>query len=311
MNISFFSSDENAAITLAELRRRLPTHNILAWPDIGDASQLDYAVCWRAPELFFSGATNLKAVFSLGAGVDHLLDHPGLPAGVPIIRLADAGMADKIAEYVHYGVTRWHRRFDSYEKQQAMKTWQPLADRHAIDYQVGIMGMGVIGTKIASTLAAAGYTVKGWKRAPQAESPIPIFAGETALQSFLSNLDTLVCVLPLTPKTTGIINAELLYQLPKGATLINVGRGAQVVESDLLQALTDKQLCGAMLDVCQTEPPDADHPFWQHPDILLTPHIAGPTQIEQSVTQIAHGIEQLQSGEHHLTQALVDNTQGY
>ena len=197
MNISFYSFEDTDGKTLQALQEKLPGHQVRAWPDTGNPQDLDYAVCWGVPDDFFDNAINLRAIFSLAAGVDHLLNHPGLPEGVPIIRLSDAGMADKIAEYVHFGILRWHRQFDTYQNQQARKTWLPLHDKESADYRVGVMGLGIIGSRIASRLLNAGYDVCAWKRTRSTDSSINLFCGNDQLAEFLQQLDTLVCVLPL------------------------------------------------------------------------------------------------------------------
>ncbi len=313
MNISFYSIEDTEGKTLQALRDRLPDHHVWAWPDVGNPQELDYAICWGVPDSFFDKVTQLRAIFSLAAGVDHLLNHPQLPKGVPIIRLSDAGMADKIAEYVQYGVLRWHRHFDSYQRQQNRHIWQPQDEKNTADYRVGVMGLGIIGNRIASRLQDAGYAVCAWKRTRSTDSSIEVFYGNDQLPEFLQRLDTLVCVLPLTASTNGIINAELLKNLPSKATLINVGRGAHIVEEDLLHALETNHLAGAMLDVCSTEPLPATSPLWDQPNILITPHIAGPTQLELSVAQIADGIHHLASGGDvfSLGTAIVDDKTGY
>ena len=314
MNISFFSVDDTADQTLQSLKDRLPQHSLRAWPDIGNPVELDCAICWGPPPDFFDRTENLKAIFSLAAGVDHLLNHPGLPEGVPIIRLWDAGMADKIAEYVHFGVLRWHRHFDLYQHQQSIGLWQPEQDIDAADYRVGVMGMGVIGSRIASKLQAAGYQVSGWKRTEaDTAGDVPVYYGNDQLADFLAQLNTLVCVLPLTPQTNGIVDYTLLHGMPKGASFINVGRGGQVVQKDLLATLDENHISGALLDVCDPEPLTAEHPLWAHPNILLTPHIAGPTQISLSVDQIAEGIRQLDAGVNadQLGHGLVNKGSGY
>lgn len=313
MMISFYSFEDTDGKTLQALRDKLPRHQVRVWPDIGNPQDLDYAICWGVPDNFFDGATRLRAIFSLAAGVDHLLDHPGLPQGVPIIRLSDAGMADKIAEYVHFGVLRWHRRFDTYQQQQTRQTWLPQNEKDTVDYRVGVMGLGIIGSRIASKLQQAGYQVCGWKRTRSSDCPVELFCGKEELPEFLAQLDTLVCVLPLTSSTSGIIDAQLLQQLPAGGTLINVGRGAHIVENDLLHMLATNHLAGALLDVCATEPLPPGSPLWSQPNVLITPHIAGPTQLELSVTQIADGINHLASGGDisAIGSAIVDGKTGY
>jgi glyoxylate/hydroxypyruvate reductase A len=294
--ISFYSKDESAIEVLHLLQRKLPQHQIMGWPvPEKSVASLSYAICWHPPDDFFRNNCELKAIFSLAAGVDHLLQHPGLPESVPIVRLTDAGMGDKIAEYVHYGVLRAHRQFDIYRTQQRDACWQPQPDRHASDYKVGVLGCGVIGQTVAKRLHLAGYQVSAFKRNPMTHDlPFPVMWGEP--RDFLRQLDVLVAVLPLTTETTGIIDSEFLAQLPAGAHFINVGRGDHVVEDDLLRALDSGQLSSALLDVCVDEPLPESHPFWRHKKVVITPHVAGPTQVDQSVGQIVESIKWLEAG---------------
>lgn len=310
--ISFYSKEKHREDVLQQLTQKLPQHTIHDWsPGSIDPATIDYAICWHPPADFFDGTTGLRAIFSLAAGVDHLLNHPRLPASVPIVRLADAGMADKIAEYVHYGVLRTHRGFHQYQQLQQQQLWQPLPDRHAGDYRVGILGYGIIGQVVAKHLHQAGYQVSAFKRSHSGNTgPIQVMTGDQ--REFLQQLDVLVCILPLTPQTRAIINTELLSQLPRGAHFINVGRGDQVAESDLLSALDSGQLESALLDVCATEPLPSAHPLWQHKKVVITPHVAGPTQVMESVDQIAQSIQQLAAGDSIDSLAgIVDPSRGY
>lgn len=312
MVISFYSKSDSDGAVLEALRAHLANtklaYNIVPWSETTDPASVIYTVSWGAPDNFFDGMNNLRAAMSLGAGVDHLTDNPGLPADVPIIRLSDAGMGEKIAEYVLYAALQGHREFDLYRRQQKQKIWQPLADRHAADYRIGVMGLGVIGAIIANRLLTAGYQVSGWKRT-RVECPYPLFVGDTELGSFLKELDLLVAVLPLTDQTHGLLDKRIFAQLPKGARFVNVGRGKQVNESDLLNALDSGQLTAAMLDVCETEPLPASDPLWSHESVTLTPHVAGPTQITESARQIIESIQTIESGQ--WPAGLVNRSEGY
>ena len=312
MVISFYSKTDNDDAVLELLQRHLTNkkvaHPVEKWSEHTDPSTVLYSVSWGAPDNFFNGMTNLRAAMSLGAGVDHLTNNPGLSTSIPIVRLSDAGMGEKIAEYVLYAALQGQRQFDSYRKQQQQKIWQPLADIAAADYRVGIMGLGVIGTIIAKRLQITGYQVSGWKRS-RVESEVPLVIGDSELPAFLKNLDLLVSVLPLTEQTNGLIGKTIFAQLPKGARFVNVGRGKQVNENELIRALDSGQLAGAVLDVCETEPLPATSPLWTHESVTLTPHIAGPTQIAQSAEQIASSIEQLERGEKPV--GLVNRQAGY
>lgn len=311
-NISFYSVDDHAAQALTLLREKLTGHSLWQWPDIGCAAdELDYAICWQPPEDFFDRADNLKSILSMAAGVDHLLQHPGLPQGIPLIRLCDAGMGQKIAEYVHYGVLRAHRNFDRYQLHQQARNWCPQTDIDAADFHVGVMGFGVIGKVVADHLHNAGYQVSAWKRSPLNDTfPYAVFSGDG--NEFLKSLNVLVCVLPLTAQTRNIVDSDLLAQLPAHTHFINVGRGDQVVETDLLQALNNGRLQSALLDVCAQEPLPQDHQFWTHPKVRVTPHVAGPTQLHLSVSQIVESIKAMEAGQPALTlQGAVNTTAGY
>lgn len=308
MAILFYSNEDEGDKTLNAIRSCLPTDQIENWPISTDLAAIKYAIAWNVPDRFFDGLTNLRAIFSLGAGVDHLLKHPALP-DVPLIRLSDAGMADKIADYVLYGVIRNHRRFDLYEQQQAASVWQPQLEIDTPNYRVGVMGMGVIGSRIAQRLTNSGYNVCCWKRTQSTESGISTFHGSNQLPAFLDSLNALICVLPLTQQTHEIINQSLLEALPPGAHFINVGRGDHVNETDLLASLDSGHLASAMLDVVVSEPLPSGSRLWSHPSVLLTPHIAGPTQAELSARQIAESINQFESGK--TPPGIVDRKTGY
>ncbi len=307
MTIQFYSRADSDL--LERLQQQLPQHEVNGWPECPDPAAVRYAVVWGAPDDFFNGMDNLQAVLSIGAGVDHLLSHPGLPPGVPIIRLTDAGMADKIAEYVLYGTLRAQRGFYRYEQLQRERHWQPLDDIHAHDFTVGIMGLGVIGNRVGEVLQQAGYNVTGWRRSHTGGNSVECFFGPDRLDEFLSTLNVLVCLLPLTDDTQAIIDSAVLNKLPTGAHLINVARGGHVVDDDLISALDRGQLASALLDVCVPEPPADDHPFWRHPGIALTPHVAGPTQKQESIEQISRSIAQLDAGQ--TPAGIVDPAAGY
>lgn len=273
---------------VAELAAAMPAAQVSA-----DALDADYAVVWRAPQAFFDRQTRLKAIFAAGAGVDALLAMR-LPAGVPVIRLEDAGMGEQMAEYVVHAVLHHVRRFDAYAVLQAGRRWQPLPPERKADWPIGILGLGVLGRAVAQALRALGFPVSGWTRTPRGEPGV--HAGEAGLAPFLANTRILVDMLPLTPQTRDLIDARLFAQLKTPAYFINVARGDHVVEADLLAALDTGVLAGATLDVCRNEPARPDHPFWSHPNIVLTPHVAAMTLRHESVEQIVQKIEALERG---------------
>ncbi len=308
MSIAFYSSDDNPVAALRALQKALPDHEVLDWQQVTKPADVEYAVLWGVPDNFFNRLTAIRAIFSWGAGVDHLLNNSNLP-DVPVYRLIDAGMADKIADYVLYGVMGRHRNFNAYARQQTKALWQPLAESSNADYRVGIMGMGVIGSRIATRLTTSGYSVAGWKRTPTESPSIQIYHGHRQLEAFLEQLDTLVCVLPMTEQTRHLVDHRVFDSLPVAAQFINVGRGDHVVESDLLAALDSGHLSHALLDVCAAEPLPAEHQLWHHPRVTITPHIAGPTQEQLSAQQVAEGVQRLSIG--GVPEGLVDRSRGY
>jgi glyoxylate/hydroxypyruvate reductase len=249
--------------------------------------QADVAVVWRPPPAFFDEQRELRAVFNLGAGVDALLALSRLPARAALYRLEDAGMARALSEYVLAAVLRIYRRFDRYARHQAAQRWQPepLPAREA--FQIGVLGLGMIGAQIAATLASHGFAVRGHARSPKSISGVDCRAGNAELPRFLDNLDVLVSVLPATDATRGLLNRAALARLAADAHVVNVGRGSVLVDADLLTLLDEGRLGGATLDVFGIEPLPPDHPFWRHPSILVTPHVAAETELEPAVEQVA------------------------
>ncbi|MBB5205596.1 glyoxylate/hydroxypyruvate reductase A [Inhella inkyongensis] len=266
---------------------------VSAWED--GAPPADYAVVWKPSAAFFAQQTQLKALFAAGAGVDGLLALKP-PAHIPLIRLEDAGMGVQMAEYVLHALLRWFRRFDRYAEQAARAEWQPLAPERKADWPVGLLGYGALGQPVAQALRALGFPVQAWVRSAR-PADIPLFAGPDQLPAFLRRSRVLVAMVPLTPETARLLNAERLALLPQGAYLINVARGGLVDEAALLAALDSGHLAGAALDVCTPEPAPPEHPFWKHPKVALTPHISAATLREESIQQISAKLQALLRGE--------------
>ncbi|WP_349605208.1 glyoxylate/hydroxypyruvate reductase A [Cupriavidus sp. DF5525] len=291
----------------------LPEAECVTWEG-SRGEPADYAVVWRPPVEMLRGRTDLKAVFNLGAGVDGILrlrdEAPdALPAGVPIVRLDDAGMAAQMAEYVTHAALRYFRKLDAYEAQQRAGTWKFLKPHRRVDFTIGVMGVGTLGTHIARALAGFGFPVRGWSRTARAIEGVSGFYGDAGQAPFLDGLRVLVNVLPLTPQTENILNAGLFARLAQGAYVINVARGQHLVEEDLLAAVQSGQIGGATLDVFRTEPLPAEHPFWQEPRITITPHISALTLREDSITQIAGKIRAMRAGQP--IAGVVDVQRGY
>ncbi|EMF5054524.1 MULTISPECIES: glyoxylate/hydroxypyruvate reductase GhrA [Serratia] len=313
MNIIYYHPLFNAQEWLAGIKQRLPQAEIREWQR-GDERPADYALVWRPPHEMLANRRDLKAVFALGAGVDAILDqerkHPGtLPAGVPLLRLEDTGMAQQMQEYALSYVLRYFRRFDEYQALQQRQEWQPLEPHSLDDFTIGILGAGVLGQSVARKLTEFGFSVRCWSRSAKQIDGVQSFAGEAQRAAFLDGVKLVINLLPNTPETVGILNRELFAQLSTGAYLINIARGAHLVEADLLAALEQGQLAAATLDVFAREPLPQDHPFWRHPRVTITPHIAAITLPQQAMDQIAANIRALEAG--HAPAGVVDRERGY
>jgi len=262
------------------LKKVAPSLEVRTWPELGDANDIRFAALWLPPENLFSKLPNLTHIFALSAGVDKLLQASDLPQDVPIYRLLDGGMATPMSEYVLLGVLQAQRQLQVLAEAQQQKLWKRDTDEpQAKDWHVGILGAGVLAQAAAQRLVANGYPVSTWSRSHK----------NTAL-------NTLVCLLPLTPNTANILNSRLFDQLPTGASLINAARGEHCVDDDLIAALDRGQISSALLDVFREEPLPAEHLFWSHPKITITPHIAAPTSADVSARYVAEGVANALAG---------------
>lgn len=309
MKIIYYNQGEDTAFWLAGLRAALPRADIRPWLP-GDDAPADYALVWKQPAAMLAGRTGLKAIFNLAAGVDALLGMgDNLPAGVPIIRLEDAGMAVQVAEYASHAVLRYFRRFGEYDLQAQNHEWKYLTSQNKRDFTVGIMGLGAIGTHVAEALLHFGFPVRGWSRSRKSQPGVQCFAGKEAFGDFLQDVKVLICLLPLTVETTGILNANTLGKLTYGAYLVNLGRGEHLLEADLLSALDSGQIAAATLDVFHDEPLPPAHPFWGEKRITITPHMAAETFRDDTVRQVTEKLLTFDSGQ-SIT-GIVDRLKGY
>ena len=279
-----------------------------AWPDIGDPRDIRYLAAWQAPDDLETLLPNLQVLFALSAGVDQL-DLGRLPASLPVVRLLDPGSTQGMCEYASFAVLGLHRDMLRYRQQQTEKRWQAHRLVPAQKRRVGVLGLGLQARQILASLQPYGFALSGWARSQHRIPGVDCFAGAGQLPAFLGQCDILLCVLPLTEHTQGILDRQLFQHLPKGAALVNMGRGGHLVEEDLLEALASGQLSAAVLDVLQQEPAAPDHPFWHHPQILLTPHIAAMTQPESAFGVLLENIRRHQRGEPMLGQ--IDRKRGY
>ena len=294
MLITFCCTDTQAELWLAGLREALPRACIEPW--VSGAAQADYAVVWAPPQSFLDEQHELKVIFNIGAGVDALMKLK-LPLNAKVVRLDDAGMSVQMAEFVCHAVTRHFRELGDYEADMAQRIWSYRQPRSRSSFPVGVMGLGVLGERVAKALASFEFPVNGWSRSAKAIEGVQCFSGPAQLDMFLAATRILVCLLPLTPDTKDIMRRDTLARLQPGGYVINVARGAHLVDNDLLSLIDDGHLSGATLDVFRTEPLPKDHPFWQHPKITVTPHTSARTIRDESIAQIVGKIAALEREE--------------
>lgn len=298
MSVLVFHSDIDAPEPWRQvIARAFPKLEFRLWPDVGNLADAHYALVWKPPHGMLAALPNLKAVLSLGAGVDALFLDATLPRQVPIVRLVDAGLRGQMTEYGLYAVLHFHRDMSHYQAAQQAGRWAPLAAVPAGSRTVGVMGLGVLGADLAALLVRLGFRVLGWSRSGRAVEGVTVYSGDTGLAQMLARSEILVNLLPLIPATRGILNARTFRQLPRGAAVINLARGGHLIEADLLAALDDGHLRGAMLDVFEQEPLPTGHPFWQHPKVLVTPHISAQAVTELAEGQIVENIRRIEAGE--------------
>jgi glyoxylate/hydroxypyruvate reductase A len=282
-----------------QLRENDPTLDVREWPECGDPSEIEYALAWKPPPGELAKFPNLKVVFSLGAGVDHLFNDPNFPRHAAVSRVVDPYLTAGMREYVLLHVLRYHREQPELDFQQHAHIWNDRARslKQADERRIGILGLGELGQACGNALAALGFDVAGWSRSAKSLDGITCLDGPDGLDVLLARTDILVCLLPLTPQTEGILNADLFAKLPEGACLINAARGSHMVEADLIAALDTGQLAHATLDVFRTEPLPDGHPLWDHPKITVTPHNASITDPRSVARQIVGAIGAVEQGE--------------
>jgi glyoxylate/hydroxypyruvate reductase A len=293
---------------VAAFGKVLPDLEVRVWPDCGRREDVEFALVSNMPHGALATFPNLRFVASMSVGVEHLLEDPQLP-DVPLVRSVNSQRSATMAQYVLLHVLRYLRRMPDYEAQQQAKVWQRLPYRDAKDMRVGIMGLGSLGLAAAQQLSQCGFNVAGWTRTPHSHDGIANFIGREGFFPFLARSDILVCQLPLTAETQDIIDARALAALPRGAYVINTGRGEHLVEEDLLAALDSGHIAGATLDVFREEPLPADHPFWIHPKVTVTPHNSCDGRAAHGAITIADNIRRAREGRPLVN--LVNRAAGY
>jgi glyoxylate/hydroxypyruvate reductase A len=309
MRILLYRSDGQIGPWAEDLARALPGVETRGWQEGEVPDACDYAVLWNPSAGLLAQLDTVKAVFLMGAGADAVLKFGDALPDVPIVRLGDAGMALQMAEYVAYATLRYFRRFDEYEEQARHGLWSPLPPYAKEDFTVGVMGLGKLGLRVVETMRGFGFPVRGWSRTPKDIQGVECYAGMEALDAFLGGTRVLVSLLPLTNETSNLLDRRRLSTLPQGAYVINVARGAQVAEPDLLALIRAGHIAGATLDVFRNEPLPAPHPFWDEPRITITPHISAVTIRAEAVRQIAEKIAAFEAGQP--VDDIVDRNLGY
>lgn len=309
MSLIFCSRTDDPEEWRTEFAEVMPELDFRVWPDIGKPEEIEFALVWDAMADRLLDFPNLKLIASLGAGVDHLLAATTLPEGVPMTRFVDDNLTQGMREWILLYALYCLRRAPEYLAWQSEQDWHRLRTPFAYERRIGMMGLGILGEASALALQHIGFPVIGWSRRKKDLPEIESFVGEAELHEFLALSDILVCLLPLTPDTEGIIDRRLLAKLPPGACLINGARGGLVVEADLIQALKSGRLAHAVLDVTRDEPLPMEDPLWRAPNITITPHVASVTNAKSGARLLAENIRRIQAGEtpHHL----VDPKAGY
>lgn len=304
-----YKADPVRGAVWAELfARQMPEMKFRIWPDIGDPRDVRYLAAWQPPEDLASRFPNLEVLFSTGAGTDHF-DFSLIPETLPVVRMVESGIVNGMVEYVTLAVLSIHRDWNTYRNQQQAGQWQAHRVYPASSRRVGVLGLGMLGRAVLDKLRGFGFDCAGWSRSPRQIQGVECYAGDEGLSEFLARTDILICLLPLTDSTRGILAKPLFDRLPRGATLINVGRGGHLAQQDLLHALDEGQLSSAILDVFEPEPLPPEHPFWRHPKVLLTPHIASMTQPETAVEAVVDNLRRHRVGLPMV--GLVDRARGY
>jgi glyoxylate/hydroxypyruvate reductase A len=299
---------ERGLLWQAVFAEHVPEVQFRCWPDAGALHEVRYLVAWTLDAGLVASLPNLEVLFSIGAGVDQL-DLSVVPPTVRVVRMIESGITKTMAEYVAMAALALHRDLPFYLTEQRAGRWSPQEVLLCSERTVGVMGLGELGRAALETLRALGFRTLGWSRSGAQIEGTRCFAGEDGLGAFLGQSEILVCLLPLTQESRGVLGRDLFSRLPFGAGLINVARGGHLVEADLLDALASGQLRHAVLDVADPEPLPEGHPFHAHPSIMLTPHVAGVTRRETAVHSLIANVRRALAGEP--MHGEIDRARGY
>lgn len=290
------STRESQDEWLAEFRKQAPDLDLRVWPDVGNIEDITHAIVSQPPLGALSSLPNLSHIHSLWAGIDHITRDPDWPTHIPVIRMVDYGLNQGMMEYMVGHTLRYHLNMPYFEAEQAAGRWSwqppPLSENRS----VGILGLGTLGQITAKHLLSLGFKVSGWSRSEKHIENVTSFAGEAGLESFLNQVEILICLLPNTPATKDLLDAKTLAMLPKGAAIINAGRGELINDADLVAALDSDHIRGATMDVFRAEPLPQDHAFWKHSNVTITPHVAAETRLSSGVTTVINNMLHLDGG---------------
>ena len=307
MTVLYKSEPRRGAILAQRFAERAPDIAFRIWPDIGDPAEIRYLVAWQADDVALT-LPNLEVVFSIGAGVDQL-DLSRIPAHLPVVRMIEPGIVDGMVEYVTEAVLAIHRDLFDYALQQQARQWKPMPLRPAASRRIGVLGLGMLSTAVLERLRLFGFACAGWSRSQHTIEGVECFAGAATLDAFLARTDVLICMLPLTDETRGLLDRRVFAALPKGASIVHVGRGPQLAANDLLEAMDRGQIHSAVIDVTDPEPLPADHPLWTQPRVRITPHIASVTSAIPAADALLENLRRHRAGEPMIGQ--IDRARGY